>query len=530
MKKKLLVSSLLILALAACGEKSEENLVSNVDTSKVLEGNLISNKTLNLDTHFHFSNKWNWDENDPVAKELEKATNIRLVNTASTTGTSSTEIFNIMMVSGKLPDIVGGNSRMPDFIKYGMEGAFISLNDFIDEHAPDIVKFLDENPQIKSGITAPDGNIYFLPYVQGGRVSRGYWIRQDWLDKLGLETPTTIDEFHEVMVAFRDQDPNGNGRKDEVPMLFRHWWEMIRLTTLFGARTAGTDSFVSFYKNDEGRVTHGWTEPEFKEGMKSIVKWYDEGLIDPEVFTRGKKTREVLFTSNQGGLTRDWMASTAKFNEALAEEVPGFNLQPMLPPVNVNGEVFEENQRAMFKPDGWAITHENEHPVETIKLFNYYFTEEGNRLNNFGVEGLHYEMVNGKPQFKDEILGADKPVNDRLKDDGAQYPLGFVQDYEYERQWSNEIAVKGYEMYDQNVEYPVEFMTPTLTPEESRIYESKWPALQTFMEESVQKWVLQNKNIDAEWDDYIETLNKMGLVEVREVLQKASDRAEANAK
>ena len=529
MKKKLLLGSILLLALTACGgDKTEKTALGERDHNKVLEGNLIAEKPLDLKTHFHFSNKWHWDENNPSAKEAAEMTNVRLVNTASTTGTSSTEIFNIMMVSGNLPDIVGGNNRMPDFIKYGMEGAFIPLNDLIDEYAPDIKKFLEENPAIKAGVTAPDGNLYFIPYIQDGRVSRTYWIRQDWLDKLGLDTPTTIDELHDVMTAFRDQDPNGNGRKDEVPMLFRHWYEMIRLTTLWGARTAGTDTFVSFYKNDENQVTHGWTEPEFKEGMKHIVKWYSEGLIDSEVFTRGSKTREILFTADQGGLTRDWTASTARFNDALADTIPGFNLQPMLPPVNVNGELFEENQRALYKPDGWAITHENKYPVETVKYFNFYFKEEGRRLNNYGVEGLHYEMVDGNPKFKDEILNDSTPVNDRLKNDGSQYPIGFKMDIDYERQWSDEIALKGSDMYEENVIYPVEFIPPSLTSEEQRIYESRWPALQTYMEETVQRWVLQNRDVEAEWDNYISTLNRMGLAEVTEILQAAADRAEAN--
>ena len=304
----------------------------------MLEGNLITEKPLDLDIHMHFRNKYHYDENWPVAKAASEMTNVNLINTSSTTGTNSTEIFNIMMVSGKLPDIVAGNNRMDDFIKYGMEGAFIPLNELIDEHAPNIKKFLSNNPAVKRAITAPDGNIYFIPYVQDGKVSRGYWIRQDWLDKLGLEQPNTVDELHKTMLAFRDQDPNGNGIKDEVPMIFRHWYEMIRMTTLWGARTAGTDTFVSFYKTEDGKVAHGWAEDKFKEGMKHIVKWYNEGLIDPEIFTRGSKTREVMFTADHAGFTRDWMASTAKFNYALSDKINGFNLQPMLPPVNINGE------------------------------------------------------------------------------------------------------------------------------------------------------------------------------------------------
>ena len=526
-KKVLLVASLLLLALAGCGGSKDktERSAGSYDPNVKLEGNLITEKPLDLDIHMHFRDMYHYDENWPVAEAAAKKTNIRLHNTASTTGTNSTEIFNIMMVSGNLPDIVGGNNRMDDFIRYGMEGSFISLNDLIEEHAPNIKEFLDENPAVEQAITAPDGNIYFIPYIQDGKVSRGYWIRQDWLEKLGLQQPDTIEELYRVLVAFRDRDPNGNGRTDEVPMIFRHWYEMIRLTTLWGARTAGTDTFVSFYKTEDGRVAHGWTEPEFKEGMKHIIKWYKEGLIDPEVFTRGSNTREVLFTGDLGGMTRDWMASTAQFNNTLSNQIKGFDLQPMLPPVNVNGERVEENQRALLKPDGWAITRENNHQVETIKYFDFYFSQEGRRLANFGVEGVHYDMIDGNPVYKPLVLNGDKAVNQQMWEAGAQVPIGFQMDYEYEKQWTDEVAQKGVDMYEKNVKYFEEFIAPTLTPEERQVYDSKWPSIQTYMEETVQRWVLQNIDIEREWDNYVATLDRLGLDEITEILQTAYDRS-----
>jgi putative aldouronate transport system substrate-binding protein len=459
------------------------------------------------------------------AKEAARLTNVTLKNVAPTTATNSNEVFNIMMVSGKLPDIVGGDSRRDDFIKYGMEGAFIPLNDLIDKHAPHIKKFFEENPAVKNAITAPDGNIYFIPYVQDGRVARMYWIRQDWLDKLGLQQPNTPEELYQVLKAFKEKDPNGNGLQDEIPFITRDWNEMIRLTTLWGARTAGTDARMSFYKKDNGKVALGWAEPEFKEGLKHIIKWYQEGLIDPEVFTRGKKTREILFASNQGGMTHDWPASTSKFNDALKDKVPGFNIQPMLPPVNTKGIRFEENQRALVKPDGWAITYENKHPVETIKYFDFFWTEEGRRLANFGVEGQQYTMVNGKPQFTDAVLNSGKAVNQQLWEIGAQIPIGFKMDYEYERQWTNPIAQKGIDMYmSDKVTYPEEYVMPNLSVADRKVYDAKWTYIGSYIEETVQTWILQGADLDQEWDNYMATLDKLGLNEILALIQKAEDK------
>lgn len=521
--KILLAGCIIALSLLGCG-KGEEKVKSREEGE--LTGNMITATPLDLDIHLHFKNMYYYDENWPVAKEMAKETNIRLKNVTSTTGTDSREVFNVMMASGKLPDIVGGDYRMNDFIKYGMEGAFIPLNDLIDEYAPNISRVLDERPDVKRGITAPDGNIYFIPYIPDGPpVSRGWWIRQDWLDKLGLERPNTTEELYDVLVAFKTQDPNGNGKTDEIPLIIREWHELIRMTTLWGARTAGTDINVSFYKDENGRVNHGWNKAEFREGMKHIVKWYNEGLIDQEVFTRGNRTREILFTSDQGGMTRDWMASTGLFNTALADKVPGFDLQPMLPPVDPRGERVEENRRARLKPDGWAITVENDHPVETMKYFDFYFSEDGKRMANFGVEGVHHTIVDGKAVFKDEVLSSAKAVNQQMYEVGALIPIGYIVDPDYERQWTSEVSLKGIKMYDENVKYYEDFIPPTLTEEERRVYDAKWPSIQLYMEETVQGWILQNRDVEKEWDNYLRGLDNLGLQEITGMLQKAYERS-----
>jgi putative aldouronate transport system substrate-binding protein len=525
--KKVIRNSIISLALIIflIGCKSDKTKTSKKNTSKQLEGSLITENTLDLTIHMHFRNKYVYDTDGPVGKKAFDLTNIRLTETASKVGTNSNEMFNLMMAAGKLPDIVGGSERKDDFIRYGMEGRIISLDNLIDQYAPHIKKFFEDHPNVKESIKAPDGNIYYIPYIVDGKAARGYWIRQDWLDKLGLKKPQTVDEFHKTLVAFRDQDPNGNGLKDEVPLFFRHWEEVMRLTTLWGARTSGTDTYLSLYEKD-GKIVSGLIQPEFKRGMKHIINWYKEGLIDAEIFTRGSKSREILFGKNIGGATRDWFASTGGFNKVLGDTIPGFNVQPIAPPIGTNGKRVEENMRAAVKPDGWAITSENKYPVETMKYFDFYFTPEGRRLANFGLEGLHYTMKDGKPVFNDDILNADKAVNQRLWEDGAQIPIGFQMDYEYEKQWTNADALRGIKLYTENNYILKEFVEPTLTPEERKIYDLYWPTITAYMTESVQNWVLRGMDLDKEWPEYIENLDKMGLSEVLEVMQNAYERRE----
>ncbi|MFY0679907.1 MAG: extracellular solute-binding protein [Thalassovita sp.] len=491
----------------------------------------IVSEPLELEIFMHFRDKYGWDSDWPVAQELEKKTGITLNGTAPVSAGNTRELFNLMIASGDIPDIVGGEFRgagmKEAFDQYGMEGAFQPLNDLIAEHAPDIQKVLDNNPLIRAAISAPDGNIYYVPYLPDGDVARIWFVRQDWLDTLGLQQPKTVDELYDVLVAFRDQDPNGNGEADEVPYFARHTEEALRLVNLWGARSTGSDSYHQFYI-DDGKVVHPYAHANFRTGIANVAKWYAEGLIDKEVFTRKSRARDELLGGDRGGVTHDWVASTAGYNGKLADQIDGFSFQPMAPPADINGNVWEEHGRIAVKPSGWAIGYGNEHPVETIKLFNHYFTEEGRRMANFGVEGLTYDMVDGNAVFKDSVLKGEGSVVSQMWAIGAQIPVGFPQDYDYERQWTNDIALKGIELYT-NGGYVVEqFPGIAMNAEEKAIYDKYWPNILSFMQESYEKWILGAADVEADWDAYQAQLQRLGYSDVIAALQGAYVRQYGN--
>src|SRR5690606_27116471 len=137
-----------------------------------------------------------------------------------------TDQFSLMFSSGDLPDIVETGwlgTHVPggpdNAIK---DGRILRLNELIEEHAPNLTRVLDENPEWRKMITSDEGNIYTFPFLRGGDLLltvHGLALRQDWLDKLELDMPTTLDEWEEVLTAFKEQDPNGNGEADEIPFL-----------------------------------------------------------------------------------------------------------------------------------------------------------------------------------------------------------------------------------------------------------------------------------------------------------------------
>ena len=499
-------------------------LASTAPTVLAADDLKITDKPLELTIHMHHKRYPSYDESWPVEKAACEWTNICLKNaTIGSNTTNSEEAMNLLLASGKLPDIIG-SGRIKDVAnQYGPQGAFQPLEELIEEHAPNLRAFFEQFPEIKASLKAADGHIYYLPYAPDGKYGRGYFIRYDWLDKLDLDVPETVEEYEAVLRAFKTQDPNGNGIADEVPYFARQWEELIRLVTLWDGRSSGSDTYHDYYV-DDGKIKHPYAEVGYREGMKNLARWYKEGLVDAEIFTRGSSSREYLLSENLGGSTHDWFASTAGYNDSLAEKIEGFEFKAMIPPASVSGVKMEEHRRIPVKPDGWAMGGRNKHPVETIKYMDFWFGEVGRRLANFGIEGEQYEMVDGEPKFKQEFLDQG-PVNSSLYRIGAQLQArGYWMDYNYEKQWSNAYALEGIELYDQGDYLVDQFLGVSFNEKEQKVYDRYAAQIRTYMLERQQAWILGTGDVEEDWDDYMKTLDKMGLKKVLEVMQSAYDR------
>lgn len=205
-----------------------------------------------------------------------------------------------MVASGKLTDVIEYNWRtVPKGPDQAIEaGTIIRLNELIENYAPNVNRYLNENPEIKKMVTTDEGNIYTFPFVRGDEslmVFMGMIIRQDWLDKLNLKRLSTIGEWEEVLTAFKNEDPNGNGKKDEVPLIVQ-LNDMKNIAAFVGAYGI----HAQFY-NDNGTVKYESTQPEFKEFLTTMNKWYEEGLLDSDFAAIDSKLMDAKVTNDQLG-------------------------------------------------------------------------------------------------------------------------------------------------------------------------------------------------------------------------------------
>ena len=521
-----------MLLMAGCGSKEEKDTTTDATTEtgkdtgaesseEALEGSLVSAEPKTFSIFLNFNNM-PFDSEWAVWQEIAKRTNVNLEGTVSKTNANEEEAFNLMLSSGDLADVIGYVNGA-ELEKLGRDGGLLALNDLIDEHAPNIKALLESDPKFRQGATSLDGNIYYIPKNQSLLSAEFYWIRQDWLDKLGLEVPTTVDELYTVLTAFRNEDPNGNGKKDEIPLFDRAGYKMPdEYLYLF-------DSSTEFYARD-GVIEFEPLEENFVYGVKELAKWYKEGLIDPEIFTRGAKTRDTLYSADQGGFTHDW-PSTGNYNSSLAEEIPGFNNVAIAPVENQNGEIVERTTR--YPAPGWGISSQCEDPVSLIKFFDFFFTEEGSDLINWGIEGETY-VVNdaGEKEYTDIVLeNADQTPLGYLRSQGIQYRIGMNQDPDYEYAFMTPAARAAAELYNGNPDWYREQVPPYFdgqldlkyTEEDEAEYKRIMSQIRPYVDEMFQKWMLGASNIEEDYATFVQELKDRNIERAIEINQKAMD-------
>ncbi|MEQ4206788.1 extracellular solute-binding protein [Actinopolymorpha sp. B17G11] len=221
---------------------------------------------------------------------------------------------NAMIASGDVPDaFMNINFSPAQQMLYGSQGMFIPLNELIEDYGAEIKGMFKDYPDVKDLITANDGNIYTMPYVNdcfhcNCGIQR-MWINKAWLDKLGLGVPETLDEFEEALKGFANGDPNGNGKKDEVP--------------LSGVSDQPLSNFFmgSFIYNpgpwmdppwlflNDSKVDFVANKPEWREGLRYQNRLFSQGLLAKEAFTQDVEALQRVGNSagdNILGAARVW--------------------------------------------------------------------------------------------------------------------------------------------------------------------------------------------------------------------------------
>lgn len=229
---------------------------------------------------------------------------------------------NLGLATGEYPDFYfAGILTEDDIANYGAQGIFLPLEDYInEENTPNMVKAFEKYPDLKASLYYPDGHIYNLTGMNADPVSANRfhaWIDVDWAEKLNVPVPTTLDEFHDYLLAVKNGDPNGNGEQDEIPFGGRYNTEYFRnltpILTAFGFTENGMEAV-------DGKVQYNPAQPLYKEFLAYMNMLWEEGLIDQEYFTQSEEQYFAKQVNNLYGTFADYAHWVRMYN---SEEVWG---------------------------------------------------------------------------------------------------------------------------------------------------------------------------------------------------------------
>lgn len=475
-------------------------------------------------------------ETNKYTKFLEEQTNIH-VNWQLVPSKDKDQKLNLILASGEqLPDVFLGGVGNEILVDYASQGIFLPLSDYIDSQSAYFVNILAEYDGLEEMLTAPDGKIYGLPNITKSvpnSYPRRMWINQKWLDTLGLDMPETTQEMKEVLTAFKTQDPNQNGKQDEIPMMgATNGWHTTFDRFLM-------NSFIQYNNNSpyyvvDGKITPVYDKEAYRNGLRYMKSLVDEGLYDPVSFTQDASQLKQQFENEEcaiigavpgGGPNSFANMSGTRYKEYTA--VP-----PLEGPDGVRLANHEPYSYIMVG-NNLVITKDCKYPEAIFKWGDYMYDHDVSMRSRLGEPGVDWleppagsvdlagdpalyvpvllwgnlqnsHWMNANPtheNFADKLVRSDDPYE--------------LQRYLWEATYNSYVPYTP----------PTGSFIPKMlySAEDSKRLSEINTILNSFINESRDKFIVGAMDIDNGWDQYLEELKKIGYEEVVSIMQNRYD-------
>ena len=437
-------------------------------------------------------------------------------------GSDLLEKRNLILASGEYPEIFYKSGfSMSDLNKYGQQGLFMPLEDLIYENMPNLVALLDELDGWDY-MKSTDGHIYSLPellpqlhYI--GSANDTFWINKAWMDTLGLEEPKSFDELYEVLKAFKEGDPNGNGEADEIPLSISDNKYNSLLSYADFAYDADTRTAVI-----DGVLTYIPTSDSYKEFLAWLTKLYADGLLYANSFTQTGEQESAI------GQSGDVLGSFVNAGAFLVVGRDNDDDYIILTP-------FHEGTyplRSSVNVGTFVVTDRCENVAPLLAAMDYFYTEEGGILAWLGVEGKTYEVDedgdwhwlvgNG---YGDDIatIRASNALQGGAGSHTSVLPAFWFEHMSVEAD-PDEVYLNG-ERAKASATGVVPLPMMNYTEEENEEIATIKTDVDAYINQYVAQVVTGAVTLEDSWDDYVATLDKMGQERLIEIYQDVYARA-----
>ena len=461
----------------------------------------------------------------------EKKTGVK-INWIEVSSDAFADQLALKLTTNDLPDIIlkGGVSNSSQ-LKYGEQGYFLNLmqNNMLQTYAPNYWALCQQYPEILSASMMPDGSVYSLGMVRnstGSSIASKTFINKDWLAAVNMDVPTTSDEFYNMLKAFKNDDPNGNGKADEIGLYLKPDHLQYITFGMFGIGNRGANNGYIDWDKENECVRYFATSEGFREWVQWVRKLYQEGLLNQEYFD---------FTeSNLGNYVNQNQCGVFAYNNLcmLGEETQQKFTYLDGALVGPHGDKDYYATNSIGTTGAYIITTACEYPEVALRWADYFFCDEGSLFFYFGEEGVTFDALpDGTYKFNDTVL-ADFHSGKNSYDGCAVY----VSLYGYGN--TPTMTKVPFNSADDNKGIALEAAKAliddcaiawpafTFTKKEQRIIEDNKADIDKYVAGMRDSWIMGTTELnDQTWQQFVDTVNRMGIQDVLEVYEAALQRA-----
>ncbi len=570
-------------SLVGCGNN---NTTEDVKTSEsVTTSEVVSNET-EVAVGFEFDSKLNEVGVEPIAKEtitltlgVAQNSNIENYDTNHLTlmleemgnvnlefveypSSEMEEKIRLMMAGGgdDLPDIIIRNNMSDALVDELAENEMIiPLEDYYENCAnyiktayADVLK--EDGVDIIASITKADGHIYTVPQYNGTPSNPSYgriWVYGPWLEAVGLtvEDIKTTDDFYNMLNAFKTQDPNGNGKKDEIPTISLSLDNESGVTgaALFDALMSTfvyTTRTTNYLYAEDGQITASYEQDEWKDGIKYIKSLYEAGLLDETSFTTNEDTFKTLMNSEGDQLVGCFCYLSPSFIQKTHSSYGQWVLlNPLTGPEGVNTIPYVP----VIPSNSAFITSNCENPELAFRVLDLIAKEEVTITARWGAEGENWDYIENLPA---EYAGLD--YSGTTFCGYSAYFLQYVNNWNVlqNTHWkgmcptvrSNRVTCAnlaaslvtasegdynlelGAKLANYEAAKPTEVFSKLVYSSDDLTEATELGnELKNYVHEKMAAWITGVADVDAEWTSYLKELDSIGLNRYKELSQEAYD-------
>ncbi len=541
----LALAAVMLLSLSACGGGKKPDVGGDYVSSKVPE-------YINTDSQFPIVKEGTditlkvMIVNGPMYANMDSIRDVYFTNAyEKMTGVKiewievSSDAFDdqlaLRLTTGDLPDVIlkGGISNSSQ-LKYGEQGYFLNLmqGDLLKNYAPNYWALCQEYPEILSASMMPDGSVYSLGMVRnstGSTIASKLFFNEDWLKAVNKEVPTTADEFYDVLKAFKENDPNGNNRNDEIGLYVKPDHLQYVTFGMFGIGNRGSNNGYIDYDEAAGSVRYFAATDGFRNWVEWVSKLYKEGLINKEYFDFTESNLGNYVNNDVCGVFA--YTNLCMLNEATQQKFTYLNGAM----TGDNGDKDYYGVNSIGTTGSYVITRACKYPEVALRWADYFYSNEGSLFFYYGDEGVTYDKLdNGTYQFNESVL-ADFHSGVNSYDGCAVY----VSLYGYGN--TPTMTKVPYNSADDNKGIALEAANAliedcaiawpafTFTKQEQRIIEDNKSDIDKYVASKRDAWIMGTEELnDTTWQEFLNTINRMGIQEVLEVYEAALTRAHEN--